>query len=156
MTMNELFFDFSGRIPRKIFILGFFFLFCLQVGVSYMLLKMVGLSLESYLAKVTQQTLLFDLVANGLFLWPNMAIGVKRLHDFGWSGMIFVMIHVCLMVTYLLAVLGAFTENPGENSNYWGIIRVLGFGSFVFFVAMLAMRGTVGNNRFGGELLLTR
>lgn len=154
MTMNELFFDFSGRIPRRLFIIGFLFLFCLQVGASYILLQMVGLTLEEYMEKVSRNTLIFDLVANGLFLWPNLAIGVKRLHDFEWSGRLFVLVHIGLMVTYLIAVLGAFGDLPGESSNYWAIVRVLGLASFVFFIAMLFVRGTSGNNQFGRDPLL--
>lgn len=152
MTVNELFLGFSGRIPRKVFILGFLFLFSLQVGVSYILLQTVGLTLEEYLKKITQKTLTFDLIANGLFLWPNLAIGVKRLHDFGWSGRLFIFVHAGLILAYLLAVLGAFGPDPGESRNFWTMVRILGLASFAFFVAMLFVRGHRGENDFGREL----
>jgi uncharacterized membrane protein YhaH (DUF805 family) len=149
--MNELFLDFNGRIPRKIYIVSFFFLFCLQVGASYILLQLVGLTLEEYMQKVSRKTLTFDFVSNGLFLWPNLAIGVKRLHDFAWSGRLFVIVHGALMLVYLIAILGAFGETPGQSANFWGVVRVLGLASFVFFVAMLFVRGTDGNNQYGRD-----
>lgn len=153
MSVQHLFFNFDGRIPRQIFILGFFFLFCLQISTSVVLLYIVDLPIDLYLKKVTQQTLGFDLLANLLFIWPNLAIGVKRLHDIGWSGAGYVMIYSGLMLIYLLGFLGAFGESPGEVARFWQLIYLLGFSSFILFLLMVFLPGTKGDNRFGHSWL---
>ena len=153
MTMQHLFFQFHGRIPRRIFIFGFLFLFCLQVGSSYLLLKIVGLSVEDYLRRVTPQTLTFDLLANVIFVWPNLAIGIKRLHDIGWPGSGYVGVYGGLLLIYLLGVMGVYTDNPNESSSFWSSIAVMGLASFVFFVVMVFVPGKRGANQFGPDPL---
>ena len=149
MTMQQLFFQFDGRIPRQLFVFGFFFLFCLQVSVSVVLLHMVGLPMDVYMKKVTQQTLGFDLLSNAAFIWPNIALEVKRLHDIGWCGGGYALIYLGLMAVYLLGFLGAFSNTPGDAPIFWNFVVLLGFASFALFLLMVFVPGMKEGNRFG-------
>lgn len=153
MTINALFLDFNGRIPRRLYILGFLFLFCLRSGISIMLLKAFGVTLDEKLTKITQQTMVFEFFVTTLFLWPNMALGVKRLHDLGWSASYYWVVNLTLSGVYLMAAVGAFTQTPSENAAFLTCINFLALASFGFFVVMLALRGTNGENRFGPDPL---
>ncbi len=149
MTVQQLFFQFDGRIPRQLFILGFLFLFCLQVSTSVVLLHIVDLQVDLYLKKVTQQTLGFDLLANAAFIWPNLALGVKRLHDIGWYGTAYVVVYLGLMLLYLLGFLGAFSDNPAENISFWQLVFMMGTASFILFLLMVFLPSKEGPNKFG-------
>ncbi len=153
MTMQQLFFRFEGRIPRQIFILGYLFLFCLQVGSSFFLLRLSGLTIEDYMKQVTQATLGFDLMSNLIFSWSHLALGIKRLHDVGWSGMSYLAVYCALMLVYLMALMGVFSITPNENSTFWGMVSLLGMASFVFFAIMVLLPGVKGDNGYGSDPL---
>jgi len=153
MTMQQLFFGFNGRISRQIFILGYLLLFCLQVGTSLFLLRLSGLTVEAYMKQVTQVTLGFDLVSNLIFSWSHLALGLKRLHDIGWTGMGYLAVYCGLMLVYLFALLGAFSITPNENSTFWSMVSLLSMASFVFFVIMVLLPGEKGHNGYGPDPL---
>lgn len=151
MTMQQLLFDFEGRIPRQWFILAFLFLLCLQFSTSIVLMHMMEISPEAAWNKITREKLGFELIANAPFIWPNVAIGVKRLHDIGWFGAGYVFVYVGLMVLYLLGFLGAFSDQPGENASFWQFVMMFGFASFILLILMVFVPGSKGDNRFGPQ-----
>lgn len=153
MTMQWLFFEFRGRINRKIYIFAFLFLFCLQIGSSYLLLRLMGLSIQTYLAKVTTYTLTFDFISNLIFFWPTLAIGVKRLQDIGWSGGGYFFVYSALILTNLLGALGTFSASPGGSTEFKSLVGMLALGSLAFFVIMVFFPGSKGKNGYGAEPL---
>lgn len=156
MTIQELFSQFKGRISRKIYINSFLFLFCLQIGISYFLLQSMGLTLETYMKKVTPHTLSFDFLSYAIFFWPTLAIGVKRLQDLGWSSGGYIILYTALVLMHLLGALqafGIFLSDGAVSSGFKSMIGMLGLGSLAFFVIMVFFPGTQGDNKYGADPL---
>ena len=153
MTLYQLFFQFYGRIPRKLFIFSFLFLFCLQISAASWLLQFTELTTQDYIKRISPKSLGFDLMINVLFIWPQLAIAVKRLHDIGWSGLGYVVLYLSLLLLYFLGLTGAFTSAPQEHSGFMGSVAILGLASLVFLVMMVFIPGVRGDNQFGPDPL---
>lgn len=110
-SLLAVLFSFDGRIRRRMFVAA-------ELG-------WVGTALVAQLA--------FDLAGGGVddelwmlpllfvYLWSNLALHVKRLHDIGWPA------------TYLAGIF------------------VPGLGPLAYFLVGALARGTVGPNRFGPD-----
>lgn len=151
--MHKLFFQFDGRIERKLFIFSFLFLFCLQIAAASWLLQFTELTTQDYIKRISPKSLGFDLMINVLFIWPQLAIAVKRLHDIGWSGLGYVVLYLSLMLLYFLGLTGVFSSAPQEHSGFMGSVAVLGLASLVFLVMMVFIPGVRGDNQFGPDPL---
>ena len=159
MTMQELFFKFNGRIPRKVFIFASLFLFFLQSALTFVALNMMGVSigdfqdLEDYQKRILPEMIPINLFFSLLFLWPSLALGVKRLQDIGWSGRFYVMLCVSLVVLYFIAVMGmsgASSDGTASvNLGLLSVINLLVLGTYVFLVIMVFWPGSDGRNSFG-------
>lgn len=152
MTMSHLFWEFNGRIPRKLYILSSLFLMFFGGGLSYFLSPFFGLTLEEYLGGITLKTLSFNVIMNGLFFWPNLAIGYKRLHDLGFSGKLFGALYISILILYCLAALGSFSDDPLKNETFVYINFIFTFILFIFLIFMIFMRGSRRENQYGPDL----
>lgn len=127
LTWRNMWFSFTGRLPRKAF--------WLQVMVPVTVLYLVGLVLLTFWLKQTGPTNVVDggsawaWIPVGLlpallvlWLWAVAAATVKRLHDQGKSGWHFALCWIPLVGTF-----------------YWLFIG--------------CRKGAVGSNRFGGDPL---
>ena len=94
---------FSGRARRSEF--WFFYLFGIVAGI-------VALVLDAVLGT---GPLLYAVTALALFL-PNLAIGVRRLHDTGKSGAYYLFILIPLVGGILLVVWWCKDSDPGANA----------------------------------------
>lgn len=155
MTMSQLFWEFNGRIPRKIYILSSLFLMLLGGGISYLLLPVFGLTMEEYIGEPTLKALTFNVMMNALFFWPNLAVGYKRMHDLGWSGKFFGFLYLMLLLLYLLAAVGFFSDNPMQNTTFLNGNFLLTIGLFMLLIPLIFFRGTKGENVYGPELIVT-
>lgn len=160
MTLSWLFFHFHGRIPRKIFILASLLLFFLQSALSFVFLNMVGVSLEDfqsledYKREVLPHLIPLNLISSVVFLWPNLAIGVKRLQDIGWSGRVYGLLCVSLLLLYVIGVMGASGSGDAApiNLGLLSLINLLVLGTYVFLIIMIFWPGPKERNRYGDPL----
>ena len=113
MTLVQLYVGLRGRIPRRTYWLH---------GVLSLILVGLVVNILLDIANVDNATTSVKLI-NLVFLWPVIAVSVKRQHDFNFSGW---------------WVLVQFFPIPGV-------------GSLILLAVDGAMPGTRGANRFGPD-----
>ena len=131
MSYRNIYNSFSGRIGRK----QFWF-----AAIPLFIAAFIVLMLSLYAVRETDLWVfrLNKVVVMLIFMYPALAIGVKRLHDRGRSGWWAALV--------LVAVLAIWPE-PGRT---FGPLAFL-FGIVVFWAAVElgAMPGEAGANRYG-------
>lgn len=138
--------NFSGRARRSEY--WYFTLFAILLMIVAMALDMVCFG-QPY-------RLFYLLVAVFLFL-PQLAVSVRRLHDIGRSGKIFIWYYVLSLVwTISLVLAGLSTMAGGETASVWFLVLLFG-GCLVFLawsillLVWLCTAGTPGDNRYGAD-----
>ena len=103
-----LFFGMSGRIGREVYWLAFFFI-----------VVILGIALQPTVDPETGSLSLrgggLAVVALLVAIFANIAIGVKRLHDFNVPGMFAVTLFVPFLSVIATLVIGLLPGNPGPN-----------------------------------------
>ena len=96
MTYQQLLFSFEGRVPRQIFWIAW--------GIG------VAVSFAVFFASPIWA------IASLVLIWPQIAIGCKRFHDFGKSGWL-QLIGLLPFVGGLLVLVwaGITPSDPGDN-----------------------------------------
>jgi uncharacterized membrane protein YhaH (DUF805 family) len=152
--------SFSGRAPRSEYWWWFLFVFLVSLGVglvSGILDIAMGSKMPGFVARGTVDLIL---------LLPNIAVGVRRLHDLNRSGWWLgaSMIMGAFLLTLLVPVLIRMAENHtnGYAATYgitpavfivMGLLGLVeGIYGLVLFV-WFCMGGTRGANRFGADPL---
>ncbi len=84
-----------------------------------------------------------------IFLWPSLAIDIKRWHDIGMSGWTVLVVYVPATVLYGLGLAGAggTTDHPDQKAAV--LLSLFGFSVLVYFIILAARRGMPGPNRYG-------
>lgn len=104
-----LFFRFSGRISRPVYILGFLFM---TVVMTFPLYQFMRLPVDSEAARIWY----FVFVAVALAsLWVHIAFSVKRLHDIGRPGIIAAVLFVPVISIIAFVALCFIAGTPGPN-----------------------------------------
>lgn len=152
MTMSQLFWEFDGRISRKLFILSSLFLLFLGGGLSLFLIPAFGLTIEDFKGAPTLKLLTLSMMVNALFFWPTIALGYKRMHDLGYSGKFYGFLNLAILLLYVFAAFGQFSENPIENKSFVGFSNILNLVFTVVFLALVFVRGTKGPNSYGTDM----
>lgn len=150
MSMTHLFFGFSGRINRQLFILGTFFLGFLNGGLLFWIIYESGMKIDKGIPK---DLLAIDTIIQGLFLWPFLALAYKRLHDRGKSGKFFGMIYMVRLLLTMPVAFGWISSQAGQNVGYFFLLFVLSVGVIVLCFEMYFLRGTDGDNSYGPDPL---
>lgn len=104
-----LFFRTSGRVNRMAYFLGGLLVALAQVFPLYRFTLAAEGTTES---EVWAMLFLISFLGS---LWSNIALAVKRLHDFGKPGMAALMLFVPIVSFVALFVLCLFPGNPGPN-----------------------------------------
>ncbi|MCV0394768.1 MAG: DUF805 domain-containing protein [Rhizobiaceae bacterium] len=102
-----LFFGFSGRVNRAAYALAGLFLLLVQ----FFLVYRIAMTPEASTANTFWGGIF--LIAAGVALVSNIALAVKRLHDFGKPGLIAILFVVAGVIMYL--VLCFIPGDPGPN-----------------------------------------
>jgi uncharacterized membrane protein YhaH (DUF805 family) len=143
-------FAFSGRIDRITWVLFFLALTAAESFAGTALRGMLGVKIVEVGGNPLEA--FFDgraeLVAGLIFLWPSLAIDVKRWHDIGTSGWLTVIAYGPVAAMYLLAELkGAgivpATPLPGP------LFAMMGLAFLVYIILLGARKGSAAANRFG-------
>lgn len=104
-----LFFRFTGRVNRAVYILGFFFM---TVIMSFPLYQLMRVPVESDAARVW--SLIFGATVLG-FIWIHIAFSVKRLHDIDRPGLISVALFIPVVSIVAFVALCVIPGTPGPN-----------------------------------------
>jgi uncharacterized membrane protein YhaH (DUF805 family) len=140
---------FSGRARRSEY--WFFFLFCMLVNFGTNLVQGIITAAAHVPVPIA------GIVSLGLFL-PQLAVGVRRLHDVDWSGwwlgagylLSFVMLAV--WVVDALQPRSDFTQLFSSPVGVTAILLTagaIGYGIMLFVLTVLS--GTPGTNNFGPD-----
>jgi len=109
MSIFQVLFSFKGRINRKPYVIAFLALTFLSIvlGVIYSSYKM---------SLAFDERLFYPLALSILFLWPTLALAVKRLHDHNKSGWFYMIVFVPIVGSIWLLALTLFLKGTeGEN-----------------------------------------
>ena len=143
-------FAFSGRIDRITWLVFFLALAAAESFSGALLRDMLGIqapaaggaSLEDYFNDRA------GFVAGLIFLWPSLAVDVKRWHDIGKSGWLTLIAYGPVFAMYLLeelknAGLIPATPLPGP------LLSMMGLAFLVYIILLGAGKGSAAANRFG-------
>ena len=143
-------FAFSGRIDRITWLVYFLALAAAESFSGTLLRDMLdmqapaagGASLEDYFNDRA------GFVAGLIFLWPSLAVDIKRWHDIGKSGWLTLIAYGPAFAMYLLeelknAGLIAATPLPGP------LLAMMGLVFLVYIILLGARKGSAAANRFG-------
>lgn len=160
--------SFRGRIPRRVFWLGYvlpIIVISIVAGVLDQALGMEGVKggpgLEAYGFNHGAGYGPIGGITTLLMFWPGLAGSVKRLHDRDrsgwWIGFFYLMLPVFIALSFL-TMFGAATAGAEVAGP-----MIVGFGLFLIVFGIYALwmivetgflRGTMGPNRFGPDPLM--
>jgi uncharacterized membrane protein YhaH (DUF805 family) len=80
-----------------------------------------------------------------IFLWPSLAIDVKRWHDIGRSGWYTLVMYAPASALYVAAFLGMDASDKRVGALFFGV----GMVAIAYFIILAARRGEEATNRFG-------
>ena len=142
-------FRFDGRIDRITW-LGFFVALAAAESITGSLLREMS-AMPIPTGAIPPEDFFSDraaLVAELIFLWPSLAVDVKRWHDIGKSGWLTLGAYGPVFAMYLLEELknaGVIPAVPLPGL----LMSTLGLIFLVYLVLLAAGRGVSGTNRFG-------
>ncbi len=84
-----------------------------------------------------------------IFLWPSIAIDMKRWHDIGLSGWMVLMIYAPAVAFYGLALAGVGGTVGHPDSRVAAALYLFGLAVLVYFIILAARRGAPEQNRYG-------
>ncbi len=84
-----------------------------------------------------------------IFLWPSLAIDIKRWHDLGRSGWMTLIFYLPALALFVLEVLGAGGTVSHPEPRAAALLYAFGLVVLAYFIIMTARKGMAGSNRFG-------
>jgi uncharacterized membrane protein YhaH (DUF805 family) len=144
MNIGNLYTSFDGRIGRKQFWVGFLPLLLVMVGILFLSLYAVG-ETDQWVFRLNKFILML------IFMYPLMALGVKRLHDRGKHGYavwIFFIPWFLHQITNLLEITG---DNLSLNSLDLIFLSINLAITIWFFIDLGLMRGERRTNQYGPD-----
>lgn len=153
MDLRHLFTSFDGRINRQPYWFGTIILAVVNVVISLIAGKLLGVSITAPDFRFTLVSLFLAI----LFLYPAAALMVKRLHDRdrpAWLAALFLGLALFRSVTDLIPMTGN-QSNPNVLGLLLGGIFAIVFAviSIWAFVELGCLRGSVGTNQYGPDPL---
>ena len=155
MDFRYLYTSFEGRINRKPFWIASLILFVIAIVMSFAVLMPIS-------AANATMGALAGLILSLAFLYPGVALGVKRLHDRGKSGLLMVVFIAPGLISQLcdlLGITGSYQTIAGHsvhmpNTLGW-ILNIVTLGVAIWALVTLGfLKGTSGDNRYGPDPLI--
>jgi uncharacterized membrane protein YhaH (DUF805 family) len=148
-----IWFQFSGRIGRAAW-LGFAVLVSVLEFATEIMLRRAfhwpfpdrgsdAPFLTSYLGDE------ISLLSTLIFLWPSLAIDVKRWHDLGLSGWCVLIVYLPSAVLFRFALKGAGGTVAHPSQPLSAALYLFGLTALVYFILLAARKGEPNKNRFG-------
>jgi uncharacterized membrane protein YhaH (DUF805 family) len=147
MNLGSIYTSFSGRISRQEFWIATLILVVVAIAILFASLWIAGES--DYLA-----IRLNGFVITLVFLYPLLAVWVKRLHDRGRPGymvVVFLVPWLLHQITNLAGITGDPTSLSSLDVLFFGVNIVI----WIWFLIDLGfLRGTRGDNPHGSDRLI--
>jgi len=146
MNLGSVYTTFEGRIGRAQFWIATILVIVVMLAILFASLWLVG---ESDLTVIRFNRLIITLV----FLYPLLAVWVKRLHDRGRPGymvIVFLVPWLLHQATNLLGITGDPLLLTSIDLLFIGVNIVIGIW---FIVDLGILRGTRGTNAYGPDPL---
>ena len=144
MNFGNLYTSFAGRIGRKQFWIGFVPLVVVMVVILFLSLYAVG-ETDQWVFRLNKFIVML------IFMYPLMALGVKRLHDRGRPGyavLVFFIPWLLHQITNLLEITGDFTSLNSLDLVFHMVNLLI---SIWFFVDLGILRGQRNTNQYGPD-----
>jgi uncharacterized membrane protein YhaH (DUF805 family) len=142
--------NFNGRIKRRTWLVFFFALMAAEESCEVLFRNVfhisgpVGSGQGLFPAEIVAD--MASLLATLIFLWPSLALDVKRWHDMGRSGYYTVVVYGPFLAIYAAQLANA-PEVPEPLASR--LLTSLALIGLVYFILLAARKGTSGANRFG-------
>ena len=155
MDFRYLYTSFDGRINRKPLWIASVILFVVAIIISIVVLLPIS-------AVNTTLGALASLILSLVLLFPGAALGVKRLHDQGKSGLlmiVFIIPGLILQIGDLLGMTGSYQIIAGHsihmpNTLGW-FLNLMTFGVAIWALVTLGfLKGNSGANAYGPDPLM--
>lgn len=107
MSIGTLYFNTTGRINRKAYLVG--------------ILPLIGLTVAAFVidqmvqSRVILDYGVFQLLALALIFWPSLCLGIKRLHDRNRPWWFVLLGYVPLVNVWIAVELMCLKGTPGKN-----------------------------------------
>ena len=155
MDFRYLYTSFEGRINRRPFWIASLILFVVAIVISFAVLVPIS-------AANATMGALAGLILSLAFLYPGVALGVKRLHDRGKPGLlmaVFIAPGLISQLCDLLGITGSYQTIAGHsihmpNTLGW-ILNIVTLGVAIWALVTLGfLKGTSGANNYGPDPLM--
>ncbi len=138
--LKAKYFVFTGRLPRRSFIMRTLVLMFAQLMFSAILYSRFA---EAVLINRMDYAAVFGIIFVLLsipVIWSQLSLGVRRCHDMNKQGALFIIPFACYLASYILPIAGMDTAAMAAQS----IMAVSYLGFFT-------VKGTAGDNAYGPE-----
>ncbi len=147
-----VFLSFDGRIKRRTWLVFFLAIIAAEYFCETFLRDVLHISGQIGNAITPASENYFDrasTLASLIFLWPSLAVDVKRWHDLGKSGWYTLIVYGPVLMIYLFQM----TEAIGGLSDRAAsaVLSVLALVFLVYLILLAARKGNRGANRFGSK-----
>ncbi|MGO9487004.1 MAG: DUF805 domain-containing protein [Rhodomicrobium sp.] len=151
--ISYVLFAFDGRINRIAWLICFAALAIAESVLGAFLREMYGIQAPAGTGSAAE--VYFGdpaaFLAGLIFLWPSLAVDVKRWHDIGRSGWLTLIAYGPVLAVYLVEKLkaaDAIADTPLPPT----LISLIGLVFLVYIILLAARRGSPSANRFGPAL----
>ena len=90
-----------------------------------------------------------SLLASLIFLWPSLAIDVKRWHDLGLSGWFVLIVYAPALALFGFELAGAGGTVAQPDKALAASLYLFGLVVLLYFIILAARKGMPGANRYG-------
>jgi uncharacterized membrane protein YhaH (DUF805 family) len=143
-------FALNGRINRVTW-LAFFAVLAIAESVSGAVLRDLWSMPSQAGGSVSPEAYFQDragFLAGLIFLWPSVAVDVKRWHDIGKSGWLTLAVYGPVLTIYSAEELKSAGVLPAAPLP-GALISLIGLGFLVYIILLAAKKGSPAANRFG-------
>jgi len=144
MNFGNLYTSFEGRISRKPFWIGFIPLVAVMIGILFLSLYAVG-EQDLWVFRLNKFIVML------IFMYPLMALGVKRLHDRGRPGYVVIFFFVPWLLHQITNLVGLTGDATSLNSLDLIFISLNMLISIWFFVDLGLLRGQRTTTQYGPD-----
>ncbi len=148
--LAHTYFSFDGRIGRAHWWAAWVLLLIVEVAFNAVLSPMMGDDIPfpdgSWSSIVDMAGDKSGALTALIFLYPNLAMNVKRLHDRGLSGW-YTLVFIIPFVA--ATAISAVADRAGPTPLEGWVTLISGFAALWFLANLGVLRGNPGPNRFG-------
>jgi uncharacterized membrane protein YhaH (DUF805 family) len=150
---SYVWFDLNGRIKRRTWLVFAAAILFAESLTELLLQKAFLLSGPSVMAGAAYPAAYLNdrtaLLTGLIFLWPSIAVDVKRWHDMGKSGWNALIVYGPVIAIFVLEAAGIVGTIAVPDPLASGLLYVFGLIVLAYFIFLAARKGAPVANRFG-------